>query len=214
MFGIEVQVWSSFLYLSHQCCYADSFFLSIRFLRSCNKLRSRCCRTHLRLELFHSVTLFLCTCFLELELLIFFLSLWCSLNLICLPAPPVASCDLFSIDNKICFVKKKPVSSSADLLISSLLILCKFHNQLYHTRDPEPSIEFHLLFILIAILFILDIIFYSLNNYTVSDMNIELFYYTSPKSMSDCKDLKIQYKKDSVWDVKHIEQYQDNLMNK
>lgn len=70
MFGI--QVWSSFLYLSHQCCYADSFFLSIHFLRSRNKLRSRCCRTHLRLELFHSVTLFLCTCFLELELLIFF----------------------------------------------------------------------------------------------------------------------------------------------
>lgn len=70
MFGIEV--WSSFLYLSHQCCYADSFFLSIHFLRSRNKLRSRCCRTHLRLELFHSVTLFLCTCFLELELLIFF----------------------------------------------------------------------------------------------------------------------------------------------
>lgn len=209
MFGIEV--WSSFLYLSHQCCYADSFFLSIHFLRSRNKLRSRCCRTHLRLELFHSVTLFLCTCFLELELLIFFLSLWCSLNLICLPAPPVTSCDLFSIDNKICFVKKnQSFSSSADLLISSLLILCKFHNQLYHTRDPEPSIEFHLLFILIAILFILDIIFYSLNNYTVSDINIELFYYTSPKSMSDCKDLKIQYKKDSVWDVKHIEQYQDN----
>lgn len=115
MFGIEV--WSSFLYLSHQCCYADSFFLSIRFLRSCNKLRSRCCRTHLRLELFHSVTLFLCTCFLELELLIFFLSLWCSLNLICLPAPPVTSCDLFSIDNKICFVKKNPV-----LLIISWLV--------------------------------------------------------------------------------------------
>lgn len=113
MFCIEV--WSSFLYLSHQCCYADSFFLSIRFLRSCNKLRSRCCRTHLRLELFHSVTLFLCTCFLELELLIFFVSLWCSLNLICLPAPPVTSCDLFSIDNKICFVKKKPSPSHHQL---------------------------------------------------------------------------------------------------
>lgn len=148
---------------------------------------------------------------LSLNCWFFFLSLWCSLNLICLPAPPVTSCDLFSIDNKICVVKKnQSFSSSADLLISSLLILCKFHNQLYHTRDPEPSIEFHLLFILIAILFILDIIFYSLNNYTVSDINIELFYYTSPKSMSDCKDLKIQYKKDSVWDVKHIEQYQDN----
>lgn len=155
-------------------------------------MRSRCCRTHLRLDLFHSVTLFWCTCFLELEL-----SLWCSLNLFCLHSPPITPCDLFSIDNKICVLKKKPqsLSSSADLLISSLLILCKFHNQLYHTRDPEPSIEFHLLFILIAILFILDIIFYSFNYYTVSDINIELFYYTSPKSMLDCKGLKVHYKK-------------------
>lgn len=102
----------------------------------------------------------------------------------------------FLLTTKSVLLKKtQSFSSSADLLISSLLILCKFHNQLYHTRDPEPSIEFHLLFILIAILFILDIIFYSLNYYTVSDINIELFYYTSPKSMSDCKDLKIQYKK-------------------
>lgn len=208
MFGI---LWSSFLYLSHQCCYADSFFLSIHLLRSRNKLRSRCCRTHLRLELFHSVTLFLCTCFLELELLIFFGPfdvhwIWfvCLLHL-------SHHVIYFLLTTKSVLLKKtQSFSSSADLLISSLLILCKFHNQLYHTRDPEPSIEFHLLFILIAILFILDIIFYSLNYYTVSDINIELFYYTSPKSMSDCKDLKIQYKKDSVWDVKHIEQYQDN----
>lgn len=82
------------------------------------------------------------------------------------------------LTTKSAFQKKK--SSSADLLISHLLILCKFHNQLYHTWDPEPSIVFHLLFILIAILFILDTIFHSFNYSTMSNINIELFslHYT------------------------------------
>lgn len=144
--------------------------------------------------MFHSVTL-LCTCFLELELLICFLSLWCSLNLSCLHAPPVTLCDLFSIDNKIC-VKKKTSPSHHQLT-------CRFHlywsyvsftTSCFILGTQNLVLNFIYYSSSLLFYFFLDIIFYSFNYYTVSDINIELFYYTSPKSMLDCKGLKVHYK--------------------